>query len=66
MKLFAAAGAVLCAVVAWAGGGPAMAEGAARLCEKPRQMDGFKTCADVDKAEAEGAFVLYSTDPEAG
>ena len=29
-------------------------------------MEGFKTCADVDKAEAEGAFVLYSTDPEQG
>src|SRR5262249_59836310 len=26
----------------------------------------FKTCADVDKAEAEAAFTLYSTDPEAG
>ena len=29
-------------------------------------MPGFKTCANVEKAEAEGAFVLYSTDPEAG
>jgi iron(III) transport system substrate-binding protein len=29
-------------------------------------MEGFKTCADVEKAEAEGAFTLYSTDPEAG
>ena len=29
-------------------------------------MEGFKTCADVEKAEAEGAFVLYSTDPEQG
>jgi iron(III) transport system substrate-binding protein len=29
-------------------------------------MEGFKTCADVGKAEAEGAVVLYSTDPEAG
>ena len=38
----------------------------AKLCEKPRQMEGFKTCADVEKAEAEGAFVLYSTDPEQG
>jgi iron(III) transport system substrate-binding protein len=32
----------------------------------PGKCRGFKTCADVDKAEAEGAFVLYSTDPEAG
>ena len=29
-------------------------------------MEGFKTCADVDKAKAEGAFTLYSTDPEQG
>ena len=33
-------------------------------CDKPRQMDGFKTCADVEKAEAEGAIVVYSPDPE--
>ena len=38
----------------------------AKLCDKPRQMEGFKTCADVAKAEAEGDFVLYSTDPEQG
>jgi len=42
------------------------AQAQAKLCDKPRQMDGFKTCADVEKAEAEGAFVLYSTDPEQG
>src|SRR3954452_20403622 len=34
-------------------------------CERPRQMDGFKTCADVEQAEKEGQLVLYSTDPEA-
>jgi iron(III) transport system substrate-binding protein len=28
-------------------------------------MDGFKTCADLEKAEREGALVVYSTDPEA-
>ena len=33
-------------------------------CASPRQMDGFQTCADVAKAEDEGAVVLYSTDPE--
>ena len=44
----------------------AEAQAQAKLCDKPREMDGFKTCADVDKAKAEGAFVLYSTDPEAG
>jgi iron(III) transport system substrate-binding protein len=63
MKLFAAVSVALCAVAgaAWS---PAMAE--AKLCDKPRQMEGFKTCADVAKAEGEGAFVLYSTDPEQG
>ena len=64
MKLFAAASVALCAV-AWAGWSPAMAEGA-KLCDKPRQMEGFKSCADIEKAEAEGAFTLYSTDPEQG
>jgi iron(III) transport system substrate-binding protein len=33
-------------------------------CPEPRQMDGFKTCADVTKAEQEGDLVVYSTDPE--
>ena len=63
MKLFAAAAAALCAI-SW--GAAASAEGAAKLCDKPRQMEGFKTCADIAKAEAEGNFVLYSTDPEQG
>src|SRR6478609_9656183 len=40
--------------------------GLAASCANPKQMDGFKTCADVAKAEQEGAFVLYTTDPEAG
>jgi iron(III) transport system substrate-binding protein len=34
-------------------------------CDKPEQLDGFKTCADVAKAEQEGALVVYATDPEA-
>lgn len=42
---------------------PARADG---VCASPKQMDGFKSCADVDKANQEGALVLYSTDPEAG
>jgi iron(III) transport system substrate-binding protein len=29
-------------------------------------MEGFKTCADVAKAEAEGELIVYSTDPERG
>lgn len=37
------------------------AEGA---CAAPRQMDGFLTCANVEKAEQEGALIVYSTDPE--
>src|SRR5260370_11578845 len=63
MKLFVAA-AVALGAIAWSAG--ASAENGAKLCDKPRQMEGFKTCADVEKAEAEGAFVLYSTDPETG
>ena len=43
----AAAAACLLAQAAWAA-----------ACEKPRQMDGFKTCADVEKAEQEGQFIL--------
>ena len=37
-----------------------------KLCETPKQMQGFKTCANVEKAFAEGKFVQYSTDPEHG
>jgi iron(III) transport system substrate-binding protein len=33
-------------------------------CEVPRQMDGFKTCANVDQAFREGALVHYSPDAE--
>ena len=62
MKLVAAMSLAACAF-AWS----SLAEAQqAKLCDKPRQLEGFKTCADVDKAEAEGAFVLYSTDPDAG
>jgi iron(III) transport system substrate-binding protein len=64
MKPFAVMSVAVCALVG-AVFAPAGAQNA-KLCDKPRQMEGFKTCADVDKAEAEGAFVLYSTDPEQG
>ena len=37
----------------------------AAACDNPRQMDGFKTCANVEEAEKEGALILYSPDPEA-
>ncbi|MBV8169498.1 MAG: extracellular solute-binding protein [Alphaproteobacteria bacterium] len=63
MKMSAAALLALSAA-AWAMAPAAHAD--AKLCDKPRQMESFKTCADVEKAEGEGAFVLYSTDPEAG
>ncbi len=36
----------------------------AATCANPRQMDGFKTCANVEAAEQEGAVTLYSPDPE--
>src|SRR5215831_4750152 len=34
------------------------------LCPNPQQMQGFKTCADVAKAEQEGEVVIYATNPE--
>ena len=52
--LAAAAMAAMCSSVAMAA-----------VCDNPKQMDGFKTCADVNEAEKEGALVLYSPDPEA-
>ncbi len=36
----------------------------AAACEKPRQMDGFKTCANVEKAFQEGDLVHYAPDTE--
>ncbi|HEX3863458.1 MAG TPA: extracellular solute-binding protein [Stellaceae bacterium] len=42
---------------------PAMAEDAG--CASPQQAEGFKTCADIAKAEQEGEVVIYATDPEA-
>jgi iron(III) transport system substrate-binding protein len=37
---------------------------AAEPCAEPRQMDGFRTCADLAAAEREATVVLYSTSPE--
>ena len=34
-------------------------------CTEAREIQGFKTCADVEKAEAEGEVVVYATNPEA-
>ncbi|MGE0226522.1 MAG: ABC transporter substrate-binding protein [Acetobacteraceae bacterium] len=36
----------------------------AAACANPREVNGFKTCADVAAAEKEGALTLYSPDPE--
>ena len=36
----------------------------AAACDTPRQMEGFKTCADVEAAEKEGVLTVYSPDPE--
>lgn len=44
----------------------AAAQPAPTGCDKPREMAGFKTCADVAQAEQEGALVVYSTDVEQG
>ncbi len=37
---------------------------AAEVCASPVAVAGFRTCADVAKAEREGAVVVYSPDPE--
>ena len=57
---------VVAACLVLAGGLVRPAGAADGLCAAPRQMDGFKTCADVAKAEQEGNLVLYSPDPEEG
>jgi iron(III) transport system substrate-binding protein len=56
--------AVAIGLAAASGFGTGTAEAAA--CAAPRQMEGFKTCADVAKAEQEGAVTFYTTDPEPG
>lgn len=57
-RLFGALAIVVTAVApAWAAEGD--------LCPKPQELPGFKTCADVAKAEAEGEVVIYAPDPEA-
>lgn len=51
----ATAASLLMSAIAWS----------APACEQPRQMDGFKTCANIETAEKEGALTVYSPDPEA-
>src|SRR5579883_2095402 len=52
------------AVAMLACAGPALADDG-DLCAKPTETHGFKTCADLAKAEAEGEIVVYATNPEA-
>src|SRR5665213_62631 len=51
-------------VLAAMAGRPAWAEDMA-VCPNPTEIHGFKTCADIAKAEAEGEVVVYATNPEA-
>ena len=44
------------AAMAWPGAGPAHA----KVCDAPRQIQGVKTCADVDKAEVTLSFPAAS------
>lgn len=43
---------------------PALAENTG-ACAEPQEVQGFKTCADVAKAETERELVVYATNPEA-
>jgi iron(III) transport system substrate-binding protein len=54
------------AALAAASGAPAALGAGATVCNRPTEVAGFKTCADVAKAEAEGEVIAYSTDPERG
>jgi iron(III) transport system substrate-binding protein len=60
MRRLALLAAVVTAIASW----PALAE-EGDLCPNPKQMDAFKTCADIAKAEEEGEIVVYATNPEA-
>jgi len=67
MKLIGAASAAAVSIALTAASAVwSTADAQAKVCDKPREMKGFKTCANVEKAEAEGALTLYSTDPEKG
>jgi len=36
------------------------------VCPSPNEVAGFRTCANIAKAEQEGKLVIYSTDVEQG
>ncbi|MGH7061119.1 MAG: hypothetical protein ACREFH_12070, partial [Stellaceae bacterium] len=61
MKAWLGMAAALAALIAV---GPALAD-EEDSCAKPQEIHGFKTCADIAKAEAEGEVVVYATNPEA-
>ena len=46
--------------------GAANAQAQDAVCATPTEIAGFKTCADIAKAEQEGKLVVYSTDVEQG
>src|SRR5881227_3788164 len=52
------------ALAALIAAGPTLAAEGDR-CTEAREVHGFKTCADIAKAEAEGEVVVYATNPEA-
>src|SRR5437763_15234294 len=58
--------ALLAVIVALAMTAPALAAAEEEdACAKPTKIQGFETCADIAKAEAEGEVVVYATNPEA-
>ncbi len=50
-------------VLLWASGA-ALAQALQPSCPTPKEVKGFLTCADVEKAEKEGALVYYGPDVE--
>jgi len=44
--------------------GLSMAQALQPACAQPKEVKGFLTCADVEKAEKEGALVYYGPDVE--
>jgi iron(III) transport system substrate-binding protein len=49
---------------AWFGSGPPLATALQPSCATPKEVKGFLTCADVEKAEQEGAMIYYGPDIE--
>jgi iron(III) transport system substrate-binding protein len=68
MKWLAIASTAVLAAVSYGGACIATAQSPkdGGLCANPKQIQGFKTCADVEKAKQEGEVVIYSPDVEQG